>query len=121
MNRCQNTSSKLILHGENTLCLLNPLHCCLTQIRKIRIIDVEKFNIFDVKSTILRQFRQIQSILTFFSLFGQNSAIYAWLAYNANFFIKKAHFWGLDLLAKVWQQKLEIRAFFHLLSMNDFG
>ena len=66
MNRCQNTSSKFILHGENTLCLLNPLHCCLTQIRKIQIIDAEKFYIFDVKTTILKQFRQIQSILTFF-------------------------------------------------------
>ena len=66
MNRCQNTSSKLLLPAENNLCLLNPLHGCLTQIRKIRKIDVEKFNIFDVKPTILRQFRQIQSILTFF-------------------------------------------------------
>ena len=47
----------------------------------------------------------------FFSLFGRKNTICAWLGYIANFFRKKRHFWGLNLVGKIKLFKLGIQEF----------
>ena len=52
-------------------------------------------------------------ILDVFFVFRRKNTICAWLGYVANFFGRKGHFWGLNLVGKSKQQNLEIREFCH--------